>query len=196
MVPLYLSASHSAITPVFCLSHLISFCHFFAVGSFFHHPPSPYFYPRCSCAFIGALYSTRHVSLPHFYPSSRRSLNPLSFAPFCPSPLPVFSLLEPSLRTVPFPLALSVSLILPDPFPLGYLFHSSPFFYLRHRTSPSLFTLWLCHLHLTFFQFIFPLTSLWGFLLNPFVKIFHHNRWNCDGTLYFPFFFAAVSTYI
>lgn len=83
MVPLYPPASRSAITPVFCLSHLISFCHLCA-GLFF--PSSPYFFAPRSCLFIGALHSTRHVSLLHFYPSSCRSLNPLSFALLCPHP--------------------------------------------------------------------------------------------------------------
>lgn len=83
MVPLYPPASRSAITPVFCLSHLISFCHLCA-GLFF--PSPPYFFAPRSCLFIGALHSTRHVSLLHFYPSSCRSLNPLSFALLCPHP--------------------------------------------------------------------------------------------------------------
>lgn len=85
---------------------------------------------------------------PHFYPSSCRPLNPLSFAPFCPGPRPVFSLLEWSPRIIPFPLALSVFLVFPDSFPPGHSFLCS---YLCHRISSSLFTLWLCHLHLTFF---------------------------------------------
>lgn len=83
MVPLYPPASRSAITPVFCLSHLISFCHLCA-GLFF--PSSSYFFLPRSRLFIGALHSARHVSLLCFYPSSCRSLNPLSFALLGPHP--------------------------------------------------------------------------------------------------------------
>lgn len=71
MAPLCAPASCSAITPVFCLSHLISFCHLrTGPGSFFHHPPISFSH------FIGAVHCTLHVSLPLFYPSSCRSLNP------------------------------------------------------------------------------------------------------------------------
>lgn len=104
MVPLCSPASRSAITPVFCLSHLISFCHPAPRSFFFHHPP--YFFPSLFFVlFIGALHSSRHVSLLCFYPSSCRSLNPLSFALLGPSSLPVSlpALLELFPRAAPFP---------------------------------------------------------------------------------------------
>lgn len=83
MVPLHPPASCSAIIPVFCLSYLISFCHLWA-GLFF--PSSSYFFLPRSRLFIGALHFSRHVSPLCFYPSSCRSLNPLSFALLGPHP--------------------------------------------------------------------------------------------------------------
>lgn len=146
MVPLYPPASRSAITPVFCLSHLISFCHLCA-GLFF--PSSPYFFAPRSCLFIGALHSTRHVSLLHFYPSSCRSLNPLSFALLCPHPSRFSSCSpEATFACSPFPPTLPVSLILPDSFPICYPFHSSLSPLFVPHTLPFLSTLWLSCLHL------------------------------------------------
>lgn len=93
MVPLSPPTSRSAITPVFCLSHLISFCHLCAGALFPITPPVPFSLPLFP-AFYGALHSTCHVSLLRFYPSSCRSLNPLSFAlpgPFFLLSLPVLA---------------------------------------------------------------------------------------------------------
>lgn len=67
-------------------------------------PIVPRFFPPGCCLFIGALHSTHHVSLPPFYPSSCRSLNPLSFAPLCPHPSRFSSSsLRVVFHAVPFP---------------------------------------------------------------------------------------------
>lgn len=112
MVPLYPPASRSAITPVFCLSHLISFCHL-CTRLFF----SIIFSPPRSGAFIGALHSTRHVSLLRFHPSLCRSLNPLSFALLGPHPSR-FSSCSPEAVSACCPISTYSS-----PFPLFFLIH-------------------------------------------------------------------------
>lgn len=135
MVSLYPPASCSAITPVFCLSHLISFCHF-CNKLFLSHHSAPH-----SCAFIGALHSTCHVSPCRFHPSLCRSLNPLSFALLGLHPSR-FSSCSPEAVSMCCPISTYCSpfpLILPDSFPLCYGFHPSPPYYLgKVHDHPSL----------------------------------------------------------
>lgn len=99
-------------------------------------PIIPYFFPPGPCVFIGALRSTHHVSLPPFYPSSCRSLNPLSFAPLCPHPS-CFS--SSSLRVI------STQFHFHQLFFLSAILHSSLYTCLCRATSPFLFVLLLCH---------------------------------------------------
>lgn len=131
MVPHYPPASHSAITRVFCLSHLISFCHLCNKLFLSHH-----FLP-CSCTFIGLLHFSHHVSLPSFHPSSCHSLNPFSFALLGPHPHR-FSSSSPRAvsAAVPFP---------PTPFrfPSFFLIHflfASGFIHPPHSYLFLLFT--------------------------------------------------------
>lgn len=136
MVPHYPPASRPAITPVFCLSHLISFCHL-CNKLFLPHHSRP-----CSCTFIGRLPFTHHVSLPSFHPSLCRSLNPLSFALRGPHPAR-FSSRSPRAvsAAVPFPPAsLRFPFILPDSFPLCEWFHPSqpPSHSYKEHHHPSL----------------------------------------------------------
>lgn len=155
MVPLYTPASCSPITPVFCLPHLISFCHL-CTRLFF-----PSFFPPCSGAFIGALHSTRHVSLPHFHPSLCHSLNPLSFALLGPHPSR-FSFCSPEAVSACCPISTYSSL-----FPLFFLIHflsaissihPPPFCLCKIHHHPSLPQAFLTSSYT--FPTIIPLTSV------------------------------------
>lgn len=128
------AASHCAITPALCPSHLISFCHLSAHAGLllslslpppsFSHPPLPP--PPTPSLHAGTLLSFywRSTSRPscsrrrrRLHPSWCRSLNPPSFALLGPLP----SRFSPAARFFAalshFHLLLCVSLVLPDSFP-------------------------------------------------------------------------------
>ena len=135
-----------------------------APGSFFHHPP-PYLFPPRFGLFIGALHSTRHVSLPRFYPSSAALLIPshLLSSALVPPPPPAtirFSSCSPRAVSSRCPISTYSS-----PFPSFFLIHflsairsihPSPLFYLcyiavslsisgfpiTHSHFPHLYVLW------------------------------------------------------
>lgn len=131
MVPLHLPASRSTITPVFCLSHLISFCHLWARLFF---PSSPYFFPLfshfywCSAFHLSCFSPPFHLHVTLLIPSH------LLPSALIPPVFPFLALSEPVPRAIPFPPNRCVSFIPPDSFPLCYPFHSS----LSHC---------LCHIH-------------------------------------------------
>lgn len=136
MVPLYPSASRTAITPVFCLSHLISFCHLCA-RLFFPSSPSISFLPVLMLLlvlYIPPVMFHSSISI-HLHVALLIPSHLLSSALIPPVSLPALLELFPS--AVPFPPTLCVSLILPDSFPLCYPFHSSLCLLFVPHTSSS-----------------------------------------------------------
>lgn len=164
-------ASCSAITRVFCLSHLISFCHLCNKLSLCHHFPPPLV---LALSLVFPLSAIMFHS-PVFHPSLCRALNPRSFALLGPHPSH-FSSCSPRAvsAAVPFPpTALR--------FPSLFLIHFLPASGFIHppslqRTSPSLFPpgFPVSILHLIPLPFVISphgFSSTWAVLL-PLLSLF------------------------